>query len=90
MWGPARDGPLEAGGYVGVHVGADAAQEDGPDDLYLLDCTDYGAPVVRVGPVPLFVEGADNFAQAGSRGVCPVMMSQRRWARMRRRWAGKW
>ena len=47
-----------------VQVGADAAQEDGPDDFHLRDCTDYGAPVVRVAPVPLFVEGADN--------VCPV------------------
>ena len=28
------------------------------------DCTDYVAPGVRVGPVPFFVEGADN--------VCPV------------------
>ena len=28
--------------------------------LHLRDCTDYGAPVVRVGPVSLFVEGADN------------------------------
>ena len=64
MWGPARDGPPEAGGYVGVLVGADAAQEDGPDDFDLLDRTDYGAPVVRAGPVPFFVEGADN--------VCPV------------------
>ena len=64
MWGPARDGPPEAGGYVGVQVGAGAAQEDGPDDLDLRDCTHYGAPVVRVGPVPFFVEGADN--------VCPV------------------
>ena len=64
VWGPARDGSPEAGGYVGVQVGADAAQEDGPDDFDLCDCTDYGAPVVRVGPVPFFVEGADN--------VCPV------------------
>ena len=64
VWGPARDGPPEAGGYVGVQVGADAAQEDGPDSFDLCDCTDYGAPVVRVGPVRFFVEGADN--------VCPV------------------
>ena len=64
MWQPAGDGPPEAGGYVGVQVGADAAKEDGPDDFDLRDCTDYGAPVVRVGPVPFFVEGADN--------VCPV------------------
>ena len=35
-----------------------------PDAFDLRDCTDYGAPVVRVGPVPFFVEGADN--------VCPV------------------
>ena len=55
MWGPAWDGPPEAGWYVGVQGGADAAEEDGPD---------YGAPVVRVCPVPSFVEGADN--------VCPV------------------
>ena len=64
MWGPARDGPPEACWYVGVQVGADAAQEDGPDDFDLRDRTDYGAPVVRVCPVPFFVEGADN--------VCPV------------------
>ena len=64
VWGPARNGPQEPGGYVGVQVGADAAQEDGPDNFDLRDCTDYGAPVVRVGPVPLFVEGGDN--------VCPV------------------
>ena len=63
-WGPAWDGLPEAGGYVGVRVGANAAYEDGPDDFDLRDCTDYGAPVVQVGPVPLFVEGADN--------VCPV------------------
>ena len=64
MWGPAWDGPPEARWYVGVQVGADAAQEDGPDDFDLRDRTDYGAPVVRVCPVPFFVEGADN--------VCPV------------------
>ena len=64
MWGPAWDGPQEAGGYVRVQVGADAALEDGPDDFDFRDYTDYGAPVVRVGPVPFFVEGADN--------VCPV------------------
>ena len=64
VWGPVQDGPPEAGGYVGVEVGADAAQEDGPDDFDLRDCTDYGAAVVWVGPVPLFVDGADN--------VCPV------------------
>ena len=64
MRGPAWDGPPEAGWYVGVQVRADAAQEDGPDDFYLRDGTDHGAPVVRVVPVPLFVEGADN--------VCPV------------------
>ena len=64
MWGPARDGPPEAGGYVGVQVGANAAQEDGPDNFDLPDCTDHGAPVIRVRPVPFFVEGADN--------VCPV------------------
>ena len=43
---------------------ADAAQEDGSDDLDLRDCTHYGTPIVPVGPFPLFVEGADN--------VCPV------------------
>ena len=64
MCGPARDGSPEAGGYVGLQVGPDAAQEDGPDDFDLRDCTDYGAPVVGVGPVPFFVEGGDN--------VCPV------------------
>ena len=64
MWGPAWDGPPEACWYVGVQVGADAAQEDDPDDFDLRDHTDYGAPVVRVCPAPFFVEGADN--------VCPV------------------
>ena len=64
VWGRARDGPPEAGGYVGVQVGAHAAQEDGPDDFDLRDCTDSGAPVVWVGPVPFFVEGADS--------ICPV------------------
>ena len=64
VWIPARDGPPEAGGYVGVQAVAETAQEDGSDDLDLRDCTDYGAPVVRVGSVPFFVEGADN--------VCPV------------------
>ena len=64
MWRPVQDGPAEAGGYVGVQVGADAAQENGPEDFDLRHCTDFGAPVVRVGPVPFFVEGADN--------VCPV------------------
>ena len=64
MWEPAWDGPPEARWYVGVQVGADAAQEDGPDDFDLRDRTDYGAPVVRVCPVPFFLEGADN--------VCPV------------------
>ena len=55
--------PQRLAGMWGSRLGADAAQEDGPDDFDLRDCTDYGAPVVRVGPVPLFVEGADN--------VCP-------------------
>ena len=64
VWGPAQDGSPEAGGYVAVQVGADAAQEYGPDDCDLRDCTDYGAPVVWVGPVLLFVGGADN--------VCPI------------------
>ena len=63
MWRLARDGIPEAGGYV-VQVGADAALEDGPDDFDLCDCTDYGTPVVWVGPVSIFVEGADI--------VCPV------------------
>ena len=90
MWGAAWDGPPEARWYVGVQVGADAAQEDGPDDFDLRDRTDYGAPVVRVRPVPFFVEGADNVCQSGGRGVRPVTMSQRRWARTRRRWAGRW
>ena len=49
---------------MGVQVRAYAAQEDGRDDLHLRDCTGYGTPLVRVGPVPFFVEGADN--------VCPV------------------
>ena len=61
---PPRNGPQEAGGYMGVQVGADAAQEDGPHDLDLRDRTDYGALVVRVRPVPFFVEAAEN--------VCPV------------------
>ena len=51
----AWDVPPEAGRYVGVQGEAEAAQEDGPDNFYLCDCTDYGAPVVRVDPVPLFV-----------------------------------
>ena len=76
--------------YVGVHVGADAAQENGPDDLDLRDCTDCGGAVVRVGPVPLFVEGADNVCPVWWQGLCPVMMNQRRWAGMRSRWAGRW
>ena len=67
--GPARDGSPEAGGYVGVQVGGNAAQEDGPDNPDLRDCTHYGAPDVRVGPVPLFVEGAEN--------VCPVWWQER-------------
>ena len=90
VWGPARDGPPEADRYLGVRVGAYAAQKDGPDDFDLRDCTDYGAPVVRVGPVPLSVERRTTFAKSGGRGVRPVTMSQRRWARMRRRWAGRW
>ena len=64
MWGPARDSSQEAGRYVGIQLGADTVHEDGPDDLDHRDCTDYGTPVVRVGPVPFFVEGAHN--------VCPV------------------
>ena len=60
VWGPAWDSLQEAGRYVGVHAGEDAAQEDGPVDLYLSDCTHYRAPVGRVGPDPLFVEGADT------------------------------
>ena len=50
----------EAGGYVAVQLGANAAQQDGLDNFDLHDRTDYGAPVVWVGPVPFFVEGADN------------------------------
>ena len=53
-------GSIAAGWYVGVQVGADAAWEDGPDDFDLRDPKDYGAPVVRVCPVPFFGEGADN------------------------------
>ena len=71
VWGPARDGPPEAGGYVGVQDGADAAQKDGPDDFDLCDCTEYAAPVVRVCPVPLFVEGADNVCQVWWQGGLP-------------------
>ena len=39
VWGPARGNAPEAGGYVGIQIGADAAQEDGPQDLHLCDCT---------------------------------------------------
>ena len=60
MWAPARDSSSEAGGNVGVQVGADAAQEDGPNHLHRPDRTHYGAPVVPVVPVRLFVEGVDN------------------------------
>ena len=60
MWGPAWDSSPEAGGNVGVQVGADAVQEDGPDHLHRPDRTHYGAPVVRVVPVRLFVEGVDS------------------------------
>ena len=67
----AQHGPPEAGGYVGVHVGADAAQEDGPDNFDLRDCTDYGAPVVVVGPVPFFVEGAHNIFPVWWQGGLP-------------------
>ena len=45
-------------------MGADAGRENGQDDLESCDSTHYGTPVVRVGPVPFLVEGADN--------VCPV------------------
>ena len=69
--GTGRDCPPETGGYVGVQVGAAAAQEDGPEDLDLRDCTDYEAPVVRVGPVPFFVEKADNVCRVWSRGGVP-------------------
>ena len=61
----------EAGKYAGVEAGADAAQEDGPDALDLRDCTHYGAPVVRVGSVPLFVEGADNYGSVRWQGALP-------------------
>ena len=39
---------------------------------------------------PFLYRGRTRFAQSGKRGVCPVTMSQRRWARMRKRWAGRW
>ena len=67
----AWDGPPKAGRYVGVQVGADAAQEECPDDFDLRDCTDYGVPVVRVRPVPFFVEGAGNFCPVLSQGGLP-------------------
>ena len=60
MWGASRDCLPDGGRYVGVQVEADAAQEDGADDLDLLNGTNYGAPVVRVCQVPLFVEAAQN------------------------------
>ena len=69
--GTSRDGPPEARGYVGVQVGADAAWEDGADDFDLRDCTDYGAPVVQVGSVPFFVEGADNVCLVWWQGGLP-------------------
>ena len=90
VWGPARDSSPEPGGYVGVQVGADAAQEDDLDNPDLHECTHYGTPVVRAGQVLVFLEGADNFCPVPWQGVRPVTMSQRRWARMRRRWAGRW
>ena len=55
----------------GVQVGADAAQEDGPDDFDLRDRTDYGAPVVWVCPVPFFVEGADSVCRVWWQGGSP-------------------
>ena len=45
---------------MGIQVGADAAQQDGPENLHLRDCKHYGATVVWVGPVPYFVDGAHN------------------------------
>ena len=52
VWGPARDGPPNALGYVGVQVWAHVVQEDGPDDLDLRDCTDYGLPAVGSAQSP--------------------------------------
>ena len=46
-----RNGPQEAGWYIGVQVRADAVQEDGPDNLDLCDCTDYVERADKVGPV---------------------------------------
>ena len=54
-----------------VLVGADAAQKDGPDDFDLRDCTDYLAPVVRVGSALFFVEGADNVCKVWWQGGLP-------------------
>ena len=49
MWGAAWDGPPEARWYVGVQVGADAAQEDGPDaERILTDKPDPGTPGGRL------------------------------------------
>ena len=63
MWRYAWGGALEAGRYVRVEVGVYGTYEDSTYDFDLSDHAYHEAPAVRVGPVPVFVEGADN--------VCP-------------------
>ena len=68
---------------------ADAAQEDGPDVPDLHYCTHYGTPVVRVDPVPFFVEGADNVCQVWwhggpSRDDVPEVVGEEVVVRLRR------
>ena len=64
MWGPAWDGPPEAGWYVGVQVGRMRRRRMVQTILTSVTAQTMGRAVVRVCPVPFFVEGADN--------VCPV------------------
>ena len=71
VWGLARYSSSEAGGYVRVQVGAYAAQEDGPDDIHLHDCTHFGAPVVRVDADLLSEERADHVGQVRWQGGLP-------------------
>ena len=49
-----------------------------------------GRQLSALAQSPFLERGRTTFAQSGGRGVCPVTMSQRRWARMRRRWSGRW
>ena len=58
--GPAGHGPPHAGGHVGEDRWRDAAQDERPHQLDLAGGADYGPPVPRLRPVPLFVEGVDQ------------------------------